>query len=197
MTLELPLTLVSKVSRTLQASVRATKSPASGVAQVQDWLGEWWSYNLTFALHTRSEGRRVGAFFNRLRGAATPFLFADPSFQGSVAGAINPVGGPAAWLADQIPTSGWAAGTLIPAGTFFSIGVLSATRVYQVVEDCQVSAAGTGILTVAPRLRSAMVNNTPLTFDHPRVALRLIDPVPSDIERAEIYTFTVRAEEAL
>lgn len=197
MALDLPLTLLKGITRTLQASVRLTSSPASGVGQVQDWLGEWWVYDLTFGYHTREEGRKVGAFFNRLRGAATPFFLADPSFQASVAGATAPSCASAAWLASQIDTTGWAANTAIPAGTFFNIGAGDATRLYQVVEDATATAGGAATLVIAPRLRAAITSATPLVFAAPKVLLRLDAPVPSNIEGPEAYTFSLAAKEAL
>lgn len=197
MTLELPITLVSKIDRRLQAVVRRTSSNSSGADQIQDWLGEWWTYSLTFATHTRDEGRKVGAFFNRLRGPAVPFLLSDPSFQTSLAGATAPSCAAAAWLADTLSTTGWAANAVIPAGTFFNIGAGDATRLYQVSEDAVASAGGAATITIAPRLRSAITSATPLVFSAPKVLLRLDDVVPSIIETAELYTFSVAAKEAL
>lgn len=196
MTLELPLTLVSKISRTLQASVRATRSPSTGYGQVQDWLGEWWAYDLTFGLHTRSEGRRVGAFFNRLRGPATPFILRDPSLKPEFTGGGAPVTNPAQAMASTLVTSGWTPSFVIPAGTFFSLGEES-PRLHQVVETQQASLIGQAVLTIAPRLRAALPQGVPLVLDAPGVILQLTSPVPSLIERAETYTFSVRAEEWL
>lgn len=172
-------------------------SRLAGKDQVQNWLGEWWVYTLTFGIHTRAEGRRMNAFFNRLRGPATPFLFRDPSFQASLAGSAAVVGGATAALAEQVASSGWTAGTQIPAGTFFNIGTGASTRLHQIVEDVTASGTGTATLTIAPRLRDPIPAATPLIFAAPAVRLRLRDPVPSIIERAEIYTFSLSAEEAL
>lgn len=197
MTLELPLTLVSEVRRSLEASVRESRSPASGAGQVQDWLGEWWAYSLTFGIHTRAEGRQVSAFFDRLRGPATPFPFRDPSFQASVAGAVTPTAS-GGWIgAESIPTFGWAPNATIPAGTFFNIGSGADTRLHRVVADAVADASGVVWLTIAPRLRAPILTLTPLVFSAPRVLLRLRGPVPSVITRAETYTFSVEAREAL
>lgn len=197
MALEMPVTFIRDVKRTLRAAVRATTAPASGVDQVQDWLGEWWEYELGFSIHPRTEGRKMAAFFARLRGPSTPFLLTDPTFQASLAGATAPSCASAAWLAGQIDTTGWAANTAIPAGSFFNIGSGDSTRLYQVADDATATAGGAATLSIVPRLRSAITVATPLVFAAPKVLLRLTEEVPALIARPEKYTFSLSAKEAL
>lgn len=198
MTVELPLTLVKAITRTLRSAVVLQRSPFTGAGQTQDWGGDVWEYELEFGIHTRAEGRAVNAFFNSLRGSATPFLFRDPSFQRVVVGTGVPVVSGAGQTGRALVAGGWGASqTVMRAGDFFTLGTDEATRLYQVTADAVSNAAGQATLAIVPALRGAPPNGAALTVAAPAVVLRLTSPVPSQISGAERYQFSVTAVEAL
>lgn len=190
---ELPVALVRSVSRRKVSSVSAATSPFTLTSQMQDWGGEAWDYDITLAIHTGRDGKRVSAFFAAL-GSSGTFLFRDPTIaNGSGFGAPLVNGG--GQTGGALITDGWGATGLL-AGDFFALGTDTATRLYQLTADA-VPVAGAATLQFTPRLRAAPADNAALELVNPKVALRLAGPVPADIQRADKYTFSFSAREAL
>ena len=194
---ELPVSLVSSLERRLATAATATTSPFTGTQEIQDWGGEWWEYQITLALLRPNDGRRVSAFFAALGGVRGRFLFRDPSIEppkdigsGIVLGS-NQNG-------NSLQTQDWhPAKALFQTGDFFSLGTDAASRTYQITEDVSSDAAGHATLHFIPRLREIPVDGAALEVINPKLALRLISPVPSSIGRAGKYQFIFAAREAL
>lgn len=190
---ELPITLVREASRRKASAVGAARSPFTGTEQVQDWGGEWWEYDITLAIHTGRDGKRVSAFFAAL-GSRGAFLFRDPSIANTPAVGTPTVNG-AGQAGNALVTDGWTATGLL-MGDFFALGTDAATRLYQITADV-VPAAGAATIAFTPKLRAAPADNTVLEIANPKVALRLVGPVPAQILRADKYQFTFSAREAI
>lgn len=194
MALELPFGAVTDVTRTLRAAVAVTASPFTGTEQVQDWGGEWWEYEIEFAVPKASEdGRRLAAFFAALGGSRDTFIFRDP-FIANPANLGTPLVNGAGQTGNSLITDGWSRG--MKAGDFIQLGSGDTTRLHQMTSDFTPSG-GAATLQIVPRLRAATTDNEPLTVVQPGVRLRLAGPQPVRIGLADLYRFSVKAREAL
>ena len=195
MTIFMPRQLVKEASRTLIDSVGVTASPFTLSAQLQDWGGRAWQYELEFAVHLGREGREVSAFFAMV-GRAGTFLFRDPGLVTDAAG--SPVVSGAGQTGTALVTSGWpASATVLRMGDGFSIGSGSQTRLHQLTQDAISGPTGVATLIFTPALRYAPPNAAPLEVRNPAVLLRLTEPVPARFHKRELYRFSLKAMEAL
>jgi hypothetical protein len=195
---ELPLTLVESIERRLATAVSAQVSPFTGSQQIQDWGGEWWEVSFDVALTKGRDGRRLSAFFTALGGVRGWFVLRDPSAaRPDLASKTISVAG-SGQSGDTLTTSGWDAEALaLEAGDFISLGTGQDMRLHQITADAYADATGAAQLSLTPRLRSAPVDLSPVEIAAPGVALRLTQPVPTRITRADSFRFSVAAREAL
>lgn len=194
MSVELPSTLVTSVTRTLQTAVAVTTSPFTGTQQVQDWGGEWWAYQIEFAVRQGADGRRLSAFFAALGGSRGTFIFRDP-FVGYPTGPATVLVNSVGQTGNALTVDGLGTQALL-AGDFVQLGTLGTTRLYQVTADAT-PVAGAATLQIVPKLRAATVNNEAVNIRTPGVLLRLTSPVPASIGLADLYRFSITAREAL
>ena len=194
MSVELPSTLVASVTRTLQTAVAVTTSPFTGTQQVQDWGGEWWAYQIEFAVRQGADGRRLSAFFAALGGSRGTFIFRDPFVGYPLSTATVLVNG-AGQASNTLAVDGLGTQALL-AGDFVQLGTLGTTRLYQVTADAT-PVAGAATLQIVPKLRTATVNNEAVNIRTPGVLLRLTSPIPASIGLADLYRFSITAREAL
>ena len=194
---ELPITLISALERKLVTTATATTSPFTGTQEIQDWGGEWWEYQITLALSSPPDGRRLSAFFTALGGVRGRFLFRDPSIEPPGNTGLGVVAG-AKQAGNTLQTASWLVNTpLFQAGDLFSLGADAATRLYQITEDVTSDEIGSARLSFVPRLRTSPANGALLQVETPKLVLRLTEPVPSRIGRAGKVQFTFTAREAL
>ena len=190
----LPLTLVSSLERRLVTSVAEARSPFTGTSQIQDWGASWWEYQIEMAVTQGAKARRLSAFFAALGGLRGRFLFPDPSIEVPVASGNPYVTEAQVAGATTLRTAGW--GLCLGAGDFFQLGSDATARLYQVTAD--VTPFGSeAVISFVPPLRASVPVGTLLGLDAPSVLLRLMAPVPSIIGRADQYSFTISAREAL
>ena len=195
---ELPLTLVESIERRLATAVSAQTSPFTGSQQIQDWGGEWWEVTFEVALTKGRNGRRLSAFFTALGGVRGWFVLRDPSAARPDLAAMDIAVAGVGQSGNTLVTSGWDAEALaLEAGDFFSLGTGSDMRLHMVTEDVVADASGVAVLTFTPRLRQSPVDMSPVEVAAPGVALRLTQPVPTRISRADSFRFSVAAREAL
>ena len=195
---ELPLTLVESIERRLATAVSAQVSPFTGSQQIQDWGGEWWEVTFEVALTKGRNGRRLSAFLTALGGVRGWFILRDPSAaRPDLASKTITVAG-AGQSGNTLTTSGWNAEALaLEAGDFISLGTGQDMRLHQVTTDAYADATGAAQLSLTPRLRQSPVDLSPVEIAAPGVALRLTQPVPTRITRADSFRFSVAAREAL
>ncbi|EDM72251.1 hypothetical protein RAZWK3B_08376 [Roseobacter sp. AzwK-3b] len=194
---QLPLTLISSIERRLVTAVTAQTSPFTGSQQIQDWGGEWWEMSFEVALTKGRDGRRLSAFFTGLGGLRGWFVLRDPSMaRPDLTQSITVAG--AGQNGSTLVTAGWAPETLaLEAGDFISLGTGQDLRLYQVSFDTYADAQGQATLSLTPRLRVVPADLSPVEIAEPGVALRLVQPVPTRIARADSFRFSVTAREAL
>ena len=191
---ELPFTLVTSVTRTLQTATAVTSSPFTGTQQVQDWGGEWWAYQIEFTVRQGADGRRLSAFFAALGGSRDTFIFRDPFIENPPALGSVLVNG-AGQTGNALVTDAWS-GRAMYAGDCFQLGTTTTTRLYQLTADVN-PVAGAATLNFIPRLRTSPADNAALNLINPGVLLRLTSPVPASIGLADIYRISISAREAL
>ena len=179
------------------AAVSAQTSPFTGSQQIQDWGGEWWEISFDVALSKGRDGRRLSAFFTGLGGLRGWFVLRDPSAarpdlaQNDIAVAGGGQSG------NALITSGWGADApALEAGDFFSLGTGQDMRLHMITADVAADDSGVAVLTFTPRLRQSPVDRIPVEVAQPGVALRLTQPVPTRIARADSFRFSVTAREA-
>jgi hypothetical protein len=195
---ELPLTLVEAIERRLATAVSAQTSPFTGSQQIQDWGGDWWEVSFDVALTKGRDGRRLSAFFTGLGGLRGWFILRDPSAARPDLAQLDIAVAGAGQTGTVLITSGWAANApALEAGDFFSLNTGQDMRLHQITEDAVADASGQAVLRFTPRLRSAPVDLSPVELAAPGLALRLTQPVPTRISRADSFRFSVTAREAL
>lgn len=197
MIIPMPLSLLGKITRReLVSAVAVTSSPFSGGQQVQDWGGEWWEYDLEFALHLGREGKKMSAFFAQLGGAKNTFLMKDWAIDQVVAG--SPVVSGAGQTGNALVTSGWpVSATVLQHGDFFQLGTVEQTRLYQVTANAVSNSSGAATLQFVPALRASPAAGAALVANAPDVHLRLTSGVPAAIRGGGVYSFALSAREAL
>lgn len=194
MSAELPVERITRVTRTLQAAAGADTSPFTGTQKVQFWGGEWWEFEIEFAVTQGADGRRLSAFFAALRGAVGTFTFRDKFIRNPVDLGAPLVDG-AGQTGSTLITDGWGARGM-NAGDFFSLGTGTSLRLYQLTADV-VPSGGAATLAFVPALRSSPADNAALNVVNPGVLLRAQSPIPVGIDLADLYRFTLTAREAL
>lgn len=194
MTAELPIDRIVSVTRTLQAAAGASNSPFTGRQQVQFWGGEWWEFEIEFSVTQGPDGRRLSAFFAALRGQLGTFTFRDRFIRNPVDLGAPLVDG-AGQTGNTLVTDGWGARGM-SAGDFFSLGSGTSLRLHQLTVDV-VPVAGAATLAFVPALRSSPADNAALNVVNPGVLLRPTGPVPTGIDLADAYRFSLSAREAL
>lgn len=194
---QLPLTLIESIERRLVTAVTAQTSPFTGSQQIQDWGGEWWEVSFDVALTKGRDGRRLSAFFTALGGMRGWFVLRDPSMvRPDLTQSITVAG--TGQSGNTLVTAGWPPETLaLEAGDFISLGTGQDLRLYQVSFDAYADAQGRAALSLTPRLRVVPADLSPVEIAEPGVALRLVQPVPTRIARADSFRFSVAAREAL
>jgi hypothetical protein len=194
MTAELPLTLIRRVRRQLGAAVAPAVSPFTGTTQVQDWGGRWWEYEIEFGITRGQNARRLSAFFDALGGAAGTFTLRDPSIT-NPSGLGSPVVNGENQTGTSLVTSGWT-GSGLRTGDFFSLGTLTALRLYRMTANA-VPSGGAATLQFVPALRSSPANGAALNVVNPGVLLRPRGVIPTEIDRADKHAFSFSAREAI
>lgn len=194
MSVELPFTLVTSVTRTLQTATAVTSSPFTGTQQVQDWGGEWWTYEIEFTVRQGADGRRLSAFFAALGGSRGTFIFRDP-FVGYPLSAATVLVNGAGQTGNALTVDGLGAQVML-AGDFIQLGALGTTRLYQLAADAT-PVSGAATLQIVPKLRAPSVDNAAVNIQTPGCLLRLTSPVPASIGLADLYRISISAREAL
>ena len=196
MTIELPLTLVRRMTRTLQAAVVVgpTTSPFTGTQQVQDWGGRWWAYEIEFAQSQGHSARRMSGFLDWLAGGVNTFILRDPSILNPT-GLGTPLVNGAGQTGTNLVTYGWT-GTGLRAGDFFSLGTGSTLRLHRIIVDAP-PTAGAATLQFVPALRYSPAANAALNVVNPGVLLRPTGTIPTMIDRVDKHAFSIQAREAI
>jgi hypothetical protein len=136
MPLSFPLTFpttfpTSRVKFAMVNQASMSRSPFSGVRQVQEWPGEWWEVDVTLAPMKRSVAAPIIAVLSALRGQSGTVYFGDPNGKTPQGAGGSPLmkgttQGPKFALLKSFANS-----TLVlKAGDYFQVGAgVAATRI--------------------------------------------------------------------
>ena len=194
--LVMPTEAVSSVTRTLRAATTMEMSPFTFAQQSQDWGGRMWVYEFDMKVTQGREGQILSRFFDQLGGVTGRFLWIDQALP-RVTAEEPLVDGAGQTGASLLVKGCTPSTTVLTDGDFFSIGTGFETRLYRVDQDIVSDETGAATVTFFPALRISPADESPLELASPSVLLRLTRPVPADIRPADIYRFTVQAQEAL
>lgn len=151
------------------------QSPLDLSVQQQEFIGAAWGMILEYRTFTEADANALKAFLVKMRGGANDcalWNFERPKPQGVTVGAptIKVVG--AGQTGNTLETNGWATGSYVKAGDFFSVN----GELKMIVADASESANS---LTVPfePPLRASPPDDAPLTFTQPTTMMKLTEDV--------------------
>lgn len=189
---DFPTAYITGMTRSLRSAVLATESPFSFVQQVQDTGGERWEFSLQLLV----EGLGFEAFANSVINKRREFHLALPKATRQISGNPVPVTSAAAAGASTLVLSGIWDGWSPKAGDFISIYQGARHRLHQLTADAPPDGSGVATLQIVPRLRAAVVANTSVQVQAPKVTLRAMGKAPASIGHV-VHQFSIEAVEAL
>jgi len=165
----------SRIEWQLLSSSLGVQSPLDLSIQQQEFIGARWGMILEYNTFTEGDANALKAFLVKMRGGANVvelYNFERPKPQGVTIGAptIKVVG--AGQTGNTLNTNGWATGSHVKAGDFFSVN----GELKMIVTDAAESANS---LTVEfePPLRASPPDDAPLDFTQPTTTMKLTEDV--------------------
>lgn len=165
----------SRIEWQLLSSSLGVQSPLDLSIQQQEFIGARWGMILEYNTFTEGDANALKAFLVKMRGGANVvelYNFERPKPQGVAIGAptIKVVG--AGQTGTTLNTNGWATGSHVKAGDFFSVN----GELKMIVTDAAESANS---LTVEfePPLRASPPDDAPLDFTAPTATMKLTEDV--------------------
>lgn len=185
-------------------NVSSTRSVFTGEVQKQRFQGERFEYDLTISPMGRREAMAFVAWLRKLSGPYGNFLFGDPDFiiagpLGTPSGTplVDGAGQPSA--SETLMTKGWTPlqPFVLRAGDFIQVGS-GTPRLHINLDDVTPDSAGTATLNIWPRLRSASVNNDPITVTGAKGLFEIATPnVEYDSNAFMTHSFSLSIREYL
>jgi len=182
-------------------AVGRNESPFSFTEQVYDWGGQIWEIEGSMPLMTRDTAEIFNAFLAALKGRKGTFLVPFPG-QGTALGPATgtPLVMGGSQTGSALITDGWtpSLSPIVKAGTLFSLGTGSSTRLYKNLQDANSNGSGQATFDIWPNLRTSPADNAALDFTDPYGLFRMASNVqPIDINNESQHSFSFRAIEAL
>lgn len=206
MAITYPLTFPSDLGvesfRVIQrVSVGRNESPFNFAEQVYDWGGQILGIEATMPRMNRETAEIFNSFLFSLNGRKGTFLMSIPGSEDALGVATGtPLVNGASQTGNELDTDGWTPNTtdIVKAGTWFSYGTGTSTRLHKVLADADSNGSGEATLTIWPNLRSSPADNAALDFTSPQGLFRLDgNTQPIDISGPNFHTFSFKAWEAL
>ncbi len=176
---------------TARTIVGMSRSPFTGVQQVQKFQGQWWEFECALVPMNRDTAEDWISFLLSLNGQEGTFLLGDPL--GSVPRGVA-TGTPLIYGASQtgrtLITDGWTASTanILKAGDYFQLGSGSETRLHKVLTNATSNASGQATLDIFPEIKSAYADNTAISTSNAKGAFRLTsNEMGFDLQQARKY----------
>lgn len=174
--------------------VGQSKSTFTRQQQQTEWNGQGWELEIAYPPMKRENAAILIAALTSLYGKVGTFYMgprgAERFTRGTVAGTITVNG--SGQTGKTVTLAGWS-GTA-KAGDYFQINHTDYARLYMNLTD----KAATSALDIFPPLRTpSPANGAGATFSSPVGVFRLMEDGEWDIDRAQIYGITIRAEEAI
>lgn len=182
-------------------AVGRNESPFNFAEQVYDWGGQIWEIEGTMPVMERATAEIFNAFLAALKGRKGTFLVPFPG-QGTPLGLATgtPLVKGGSQTGSSLITDGWTVSQspIIKAGSLFSLGTGTSTRLYKILQDANSNGSGDATLDIWPDLRSSPADNAALDLTDPYGLFRMASNVqPIDINNDSQQTFSFRAIEAL
>lgn len=184
-----------------RTSAGRNESPFSFAEQVYDWGGQILGIEAIMPKMNRETAEIFNSFLFALNGRVGTFLMPIPGAGDALGVATGtPLVNGASQTGNELDTDGWTAGQtdILKAGSWFSLGSGSSTRLYKNLLDVDSNGSGETTLTIWPSLRSSPADNAALDITNPHGLFRMDANVrPIDITGPNFYSFTFKAWEAL
>ena len=174
---------------TARSVVGVSKSPFTGVQQVQKHQGQWWEFEGSLAPMSRADAEEWIAFFLKLNGMQGTFLLGDPL--GTTARGIatgTPLIKGASQTGNSLITDGWTTSQtgIMKAGDYFQLGTGTSSRLYKVLADADSDGSGDSTFDIWPSINTALADNTALDVTSPAGLFRLAtNEVGFDLQQAQ------------
>jgi hypothetical protein len=173
--------------------VGQTKSTFTMQQKTYEWDGDGWELEIAYPPMKRENAAILIAALTSLRGRLGTFYIgprgAERSARGTVSGPITVNGGGQSGKTILLSGSGSA-----KAGDYFQVNHTDYSRLYMALADGPLSSA----IDCFPKVRTPSPSNgAGATFSSPVGAFRLAEQGEWDLDRAQIYGVTIKAEEVL
>jgi hypothetical protein len=195
---DLPNTTSYRDARmTARTVVGVTKSPFTGVQQVQKHQGQWWEFECSLVPMIRDNSEDWIAFLLSLNGQEGTFLLGDPygaTPRGVATG--TPLIKGASQTGKTLVTDGWTASTtnILKAGDYFQLGSGSNTRLHKVLTNTTSDSSGNATLDIFPEIKTAYADNTAITTSNAKGVFRLSsNEMAFDLKQASTYGMSFAA----
>ena len=143
-----------------------TESTFTGKQQVHEYPYALWKATLSLPPLRRSDWNNWSVFILQLRGRRGTFLLGDPDnteTQGTATGTILTNGTTNAG-ATQINLDGVSANGTMKKGDYLQIGANGSNTLHLITADATASSGGEITVNFEPAVRTAIANNTAVTF---------------------------------
>lgn len=182
----------------MQSVVAVSKSPFTGVEQIQKHQGQWFTAKIQLSPMNRPDAEVWLAFLASLNGRENTFLLGDSlgaTARGTVAG--TPLVNGASQTGNSLTTNGWDVGATILAGDYIQLGSGSTAELYKVLEDETADGSGEATLDIWPDLRSTPGDTDAIVVSNTVGVFRLDGNITQWTERTVLYNIAFGATEAL
>lgn len=192
---------VNQLKITPLNSVARSMSKFSYAEKVYDFGGEAWQIEGSLPLMDRDVAEKYVSFLFKLKGRKGTFLFPLPSnifgARGSWGG--TPVVDGGSQTGNTLNIRGLPTGitNVIREGDLINLGTAGSTRLYRVLDNVNSDGSGEASLTIWPSLRTSPTDGDSITYQNPKLLLRLDDNTSYNIDTARKYFASFKAMESL
>lgn len=151
---------------------RANSAPNDSSEQVVDMLNDRWLAHLTLPVRRHADAAALEAFLNSFRGqfnTVNLWHFTRPQPRGTLRGTLMTSGVQAQGAAALVLTGGTPGGTVL-AGDLFGAG----GQILMAESDTAADGSGNVTIPLVNRLRAAIADGQPATWDKPTAPFRLL-----------------------
>lgn len=194
--------VIADIVFSLTRVVGRTASPYTLEDQTFRWPGEQWKVDFNMPpMGEASIANEWKAFGVRLEGSFGQFYMGDPSASTPLGlGTGTPLVMGAGQLGNNITIDGLPVSTadILKAGDYVQIGTGTSSRLHMQVLDLDSNASGEATLTLHPAVRSALADNTEVSFHNCVGLFRMSsNTFQWSVTPGPIYQISFQAEEVV
>ena len=183
--------------------IAITRSPFTGVQQVQEHQGQWFEIDFQLVTKSSPEMAKWDEWLTSMEGMNKTFLTGDPSCQIPRGSAQDAPGTPlvdgASQTGDTLAIKGMPNNALyLLEGDYIQLGATSTAKLYMVLTDLIADGSGTGTIDIWPNLRSSPADNAAVTVSSAVGVFRLKEnTVSKPVQQGYFWTMNFTSMEAI